>query len=249
MRFTRQVLALYVRIWRTYFSWARTLLPLAVIVFVPLGLVHAIPTHAEFGSLDLRGSLHLAAILIAVLALTATGLVGEVFYTGAVAAALTHRREDAAPKLSEVAREIKYGRLIVVDLIYALAVAAGLTLLFVPGVLIYVYLGMAAPIIEIEQRRVGDAFRRSFRLVRGHFWLVAAVLIPIELAGDALTGAAAALCHALFDGSLVTEWLTDTVSNILLTPFYAVAAVLLTLDLVADHDGTAPRLHKEPPTP
>ena len=47
--------------------------------------------------------------------------------------------------------------------------------------------------------------------------------------------------------SLLAEWLADTATNIVFTPFYAVAAVLLTLDLIADRDGTAPRLHSAPP--
>ncbi len=43
---------LYRRIGRTYLAWAPSLLPLAVVVFVPLGLVHAIPVHVEATSFD-----------------------------------------------------------------------------------------------------------------------------------------------------------------------------------------------------
>ncbi len=242
----REATSLYLRIWRTYFDWARTLLPLAFAVFVPLGLVHAVPVHANLDDLG-SGGLQILGLVIAALVLSVTGLVGEVFYTGAVAIALTHSHDGEQPSVREIARTVQYRRLIAVDLIYAAAVAVGLIVLFVPGFLIYVFFGLAAPVIEIERHGIRDGFRRSYDLVRGHFWLVAAVLIPIEVVGDGITDLATRLTHTLLGGSLLAEWLADTTSNIVLTPFYAVAAVLLTLDLIADRDGSAPRLRHQPP--
>jgi hypothetical protein len=240
-------LALYARIGRTYVNWARVLLPLAAAVFVPLGLIHAIPLHAHLDSIDTDHGLKALTVAGAVLALTASGLIGEVFYTGAVSIALAHPRVGGRPpSLREVARLVSYGRLIAVDLLYGVLVAVGLLAFFVPGVLIYVYFGLAAPAVEIERHGVREAFARSLRLVRGHFWLVFAVLAPIELAGDALTNLATDLSAHLLGGSLLAEWLADTASNIVLTPFYAVAAVLLTLDLIAARDGESPRLHSAP---
>ncbi len=242
----RKAPPLYGRIVRTYFHWARTLLPLAIWVFVPLGLIHAIPVHYEVTHLDVGGALELLVLVAAVLALAATGLIGEVFYTGAVAIALTHPHDGEPPSLVEVARMVSYRRLIVVDLLYGVLVAVGLAAFIVPGVLIYVYLGLAAPVIEIEEHTVRDALTRSFRLVRGHFWLVLLVLAPLEIGGDALTNVAIGIGHSIFGPSLIAEWLADTATNILFTPFYAVAAVLLTLDLIEDRDGSAPRLHTNP---
>jgi hypothetical protein len=239
-------LALYARIGRTYVRWARVLLPLAVIVFVPLGLVHAVPIHEELGSLDVSGGFKVFGLLLGLLVLSATGLIGEVFYTGAVSIALTHPHDGEPPTLREVARMINYGRLVAVDLIYGALVAVGFAFLILPGVLIYIYLGLTAPVVEIERRRVGDAFGRSLRLVRGHFWLVFCVLVPIEVLGDGLTREITDLAGHLLGGSLLAEWLADTGSNIVLTPFYAVAVVLLTLDLIALGDGEAPRLHSMP---
>jgi hypothetical protein len=240
------VLSLYARIVRTYFAWAGTLLPLAVAVFVPLGLVHAIPVHVDATTLDLGSGLRVAAAVLALLLLTTTGLLGEVFYTGAVSIALTHRRDGAPPSLREIAGTIKYGRLIAVDLIFGVLVAFGIVAFVVPGVLVFVYFGLAAPVVEIENRGVRGAFARSLRLVRGRFWYVLAVLVPIEVASDAVTGGATGLAHSLLGNSLFAEWLVDTSTNVLLTPFYAVAAVLLSIDLIAEKDGTEPRLHSAP---
>jgi len=242
-----RLFSLYARIWRTYFAWGPSLLLLAAAVFVPLGLVHAIPTHFEVESLDFDAGVELFALSLALLALTGVGLLGEVFYAGTVTILLTHPGEDhEPPSLRQIAAELNYGRLIAIDVVYVVLVALGLTLFVVPGVLAFVYLGLAAPVVEMEGRTVRGALRRSWRLVRGHFWLVLAVLVPIEVASDTVTNAATALAHGLLGNSLPAEWLTDTVSNIVLTPFYAVAAVLLTVDLIAARDGAAPALHSAP---
>jgi hypothetical protein len=241
------VLSLYKRIVRTYFAWAGTLLPLAFFVFVPLGLVHAIPVHVEATSFTAGSGLEIFGAALALLLLVTTGLLGEIFYTGAVAIALTHPHHGEPPSLLEVARTIRYGTLIVVDLIFGVLVAFGTLAFVIPGILVFVYLGLAAPVVEIEHRGVRGALARSYRLVRGHFWLVLAVLMPIEFFSDVATSVATHLSHDMLGESLVAEWLTDTATNILLTPFYAVAAVLLSLDLIAARDGTSPRLHSSPP--
>ena len=242
------VLSLYGRIWGAYRAWARSLIPLAFLVFVPLGLVHALPVHFDATRLDLGAGAELAGAVLAILLLAITGLLGEVFYTGAVAIALTHSHgEDGRPPgLLEVVRMVNYPVLIAIDLIFGVLVALGFVALVVPGVLVFVYLGLAAPVAEIEGRGVRAALARSIRLVRGHFWLVVAVLVPIEVLSDGLTQLATTGAHALLGDSLLAEWLTDTGTNIVLTPFYAVAAVLLTIDLIAAADGEGPRLHSAP---
>jgi hypothetical protein len=245
------LLSTYRRIVRTYFAWARTLLPLAFCVFVPLGLVHAIPVHVEATSLDFDNGIQIAGAVLALLLLATTGLLGEIFYTGAVAIALTHPRDDEGRPLAlrQVARTIDYRALVVVDLIFGVLVAVGFVAFLIPGILVFVYLGLAAPVVEIEHRGVRAALARSVRLVRGHFWLVLAVLVPIEIVSDVATGVATHTAHTLLGDSLVAKWATDTATNILLTPFYAVAAVLLAIDLIAARDGAGPPLHSSPPSP
>lgn len=240
-----EVLSTYVRIGRTYVRWAPSLLLLAVVVFVPLGLIHALAINAEIGSFGFGTGLKLVALIGLVLALAATGLIGEVFYTGAVAISLTHPKEGRPPSLRQIARMVNYGPLIAIDLLYGLLVAIGLIAFFVPGVLAFVWLGLAAPVVEIEHRGIRAAFARSVQLVRGKFLLVATVLIPIEIAGDALTDLATGFAHNLFGGSFVAEWLADVLTNIAFTPFYAVAAVLLTVDLIREKGGGV-ELHSKP---
>jgi hypothetical protein len=235
--------SIYARIGRAYLRRAHFLLLLGVIVFVPVGLIHSLTVSAEIGSFDIDGLVKIFAAAAAVMALAVTGLLGEVFYTGAVAVSLTHLHDGRPPSLREIARTIDYGRLIVIDLIYGALVAVGLILFVVPGVLAFVWLALAAPIVEIEHHGMRAAFARSVQLIRGRFLTVLAVLVPIELVGDAVTNLMTALAHDLLGESLGAYWLADVLSNLAFTPFYAVAAVLLTVDLIREKDGRDPRVH------
>ena len=85
-----------------------------------------------------------------------------------------------------------------------LIVAVGLLLAFVPARLAFVWFGLAGPVVEIEGRSVRGALARSWRLVRGHFWLVFRVLVPIEVVGDARLRAGSPVSSTACSG---TRWL------------------------------------------
>jgi hypothetical protein len=242
----RRVAATYARIWRTYRSWAASILTLAVIVFVPLGLLNALTMNVELDSLNIANGIKLAAFALAVGVVTATGLIGEVFFSGAIAISLTHPHGEDPPPLREIARRLNYGRLIAVDLIFVGIVAAGLLLGLLPGILAFVWLGLAGPIVELEDRTAAGALRRSLTLVRGNFWLVFLVLAPIELVGDAIGGGLAALVHELLGHTFLATWLAESLSDAALAPVFAVAAVLLTVELMREKDGEAPPVHLTP---
>jgi hypothetical protein len=244
--FGQRLAATYRNIWRTYWGWMPSLLILAAIVFLPLGLLDALSLQVDVDSLDITSGIKVAALLLAVGAVTMTGLLGEIFFSGAIAISLTHPHGEGPPKLREIAGRIKYGRLIVVDVVFVSIVAVGLLIGIVPGVLAFVFLGLAGSIVEIEDHSAAAALRRSFDLVRGSFWLVFWVLVPIEILGDAIgSGLAAAVHHELGD-TLLASWLAEAASNAVLSPVFAVAAVLLTVELIADKEGLAPPLHTTP---
>jgi ABC-type antimicrobial peptide transport system permease subunit len=237
--------SIYGQIARTYVRWAPSLVLLAVVVFIPLGLLHAITLSADIGSLDLEGELQIFALVAAVSALAVTGLLGEVFYTGAVAISLTHPHGDRPPSLREIAGMINYRRLIAIDLIYGVLVAVGFVFFIVPGLLAFVWLGLAAPVVEIEHRGIREAFARSVELVRGKFLVVLAVLVPIEIFGDTITNLLTVLAHDLLGETLLSEWLADVVANVAFTPFYAVAAVLIAVERIREKGGGV-ELHSKP---
>lgn len=246
MSFPRRLGATYVRIFRTYWSWAPAILLLAVVVFVPLGLLDALALEVDVESLDLDSGIKIAALVAAVALVTTTGLLGEVFFAGAVAISLTHPEHDRPPLLSHIARELNYRRLIAVDIAYVAIVLVGLLLFIVPGALAFVFLGLAGPAVELEERTVRGAFARSFQLVRGNFWLVFWVLVPIEIIGDGLSELIVGLVHDLLGDNLWASWLAEAASNAVLSPIFAVAAVLLTVDLIHRRDGSGPRLNSAP---
>jgi hypothetical protein len=239
----RRLTAIYGRIWRTYRSWASSLLLLALIVFLPLALLDALTMNVEVEALDVTSGIKVLALVLAVGAITATGLIGEVFFSGAIAVSLTHPHGEDPPSLREIAARLKYGRLIAVDLVYVALVAVGLLLGIVPGLLAFVFLGLAGPVVEIEERTAKEALARSTRLVRGNFWFVLWVLLPIQVAGDAIGHLLANLVHNVMGHTFVATWLAEAAADIALSPIFAVAAVLLTIELIAEREGRAPPLH------
>jgi hypothetical protein len=242
----RRLSAIYGRIWRTYRTWAPSLLLVALIVFLPLALLDALTMNVEVEALDITSGIKVAALVLAVGAITATGLIGEVFFSGAIAVSLTHPHGEDPPSLREIAGRLRYGRLIAVDLAYVGLVAVGLLLGVIPGLLAFVFLGLAGPVVEIEERSAKGALARSLRLVRGNFWFVLWVLLPIQVAGDALGHLLAGLVHSLLGHAFVATWLAEAATDIALSPLFAVAAVLLTVELIAERDGEAPPLHSAP---
>jgi hypothetical protein len=60
---------------------------------------------------------------------------------------------------------------------------------------------------------------------------VLAVLGPITLASEALTDVVLSVGHGVLGDSLFADWLGESAANIVLSPLYAVAAVLITLRL------------------
>jgi hypothetical protein len=76
--------------------------------------------------------------------------------------------------------------------------------------------------------------------------MAAAVLIPVEIVGDAANDALVGAAHNLVGHGLLAAWVGESVGNIVTAPVASVAIVLLTLDLIHHRDGDAPRLKRRP---
>jgi hypothetical protein len=217
---------------RTYARRAPQLLLIGAVVFVPLGFLEAVVGRiGPIGSAADNG-ITIAAVLALLLVQVVVGLVGEVFYSGAVANLIAHAREGERPSLRALAARLAYGRLIAVAVLYDAAVAVGLLAFVVPGVVLFTWLALAAPLVELQGCGVREAFTRSRRLVRGQFWPVLAVLAPITLASQSLDDAVRALGHDIAGHGLIADWFADAATSIVVYPLYAVAAVLITLQLL-----------------
>jgi hypothetical protein len=242
----RRLLGVYARLGRTYRAWAPDLLALAALVFIPLGFIDALLEQVDTGALDVTDGFKLAALLGAIAAVTASSLFGEVFFSGAIAASLTHPEQEDRPSFLQLARQISYGKLIAVDILYVAILILGAFLLIIGALLAFVWFSLSGAVVELEKRGVRDGFVRSYALVRGHFWMVAAVVFPLEVVGDAVNDAIVGWAHDLFGHNLLAAWVGESVGNIVTAPVFSVGVVLLTLDLIHHRDGAAPRLKRRP---
>jgi hypothetical protein len=238
----RRIGSVYAQIFRVYRAWWGAILLLAAAVFVPLGLLDAAALQVNVDSLDLSSGVKVFAFVAAAGAVTMTGLLGEVFFAGAIALSLTHPEGERPPGLRHLVRRISYRRLIVVDILYVVLVAVGLILLVVPGVVAFVLLGLSGPAVELEERTVRGSLARSYRLVRTDFWLVFWVLIPIELIGDAVGSFVEHLVHDALGDTFLATWISEALSNFALSPFFAIASVVLATRLIYALEGGGPRI-------
>lgn len=211
----------------------RLLLVGGLIVFVPLGLVEAVDGRLQELDLDNLDNLALFGVLAVAFGHAGSALLGEVFYSGVVAAGVAETRGRGRHTLRGIARAVPYGRLAVVDVLFALIAVIGLLLFVVPGFIFFVWFVLSGPVVKIEGRRPLAALRRSRELVRGNFWRVFGVVIPLELGTDLLVDGAAAVGHAALGESFLGEWAGAALGGVIATPLWAAAIVVLTYELIA----------------
>lgn len=240
----RETVGVFGGIFHVYRAWWADILVLSLIIFVPLGLLDAADTHA-LESIGPGHDVRLFALMAGALAVTATGILGEVFLAGAIGLSLTHAEEGRPPGIRFLARHLTFGPLILVDILYVLSIVIGFVLLIVPGFAALVYFALAGPIVEIEEQGVKSAFRRSFKLVRGSYWMVFAVLIPIEVIGESVQKGIEVAVESILGHSFIAVGLGEALAEAALSPLFAIAAVLLTRKLLEEKEGTilpGPRL-------
>jgi hypothetical protein len=217
---------------RTLREQWRLLLVAGLVVFVPLGFVEALDDYVSDVDFDEVGAFRLVEVLVVALVHSGTALCGEIFYTGVVAAGVSTLRGGERHGLRHVARILPYRRLIAVDLLFSAMVLVGFVLLIVPGIVFLVWFSLAGVVVKLEGRSAIDALRRSRELVRGSFWRVFAVVIPAELVSSVIVDAGGELGHDIADG-FAGEWLGATLGQLLATPLYAVAIVVVAYELLA----------------
>jgi hypothetical protein len=233
------VRGIYGQTLRTYWRQAGFLMLLGAVVFIPLSLLDALADKAQEIDTGEVTDFEFAALIAGLSAQGVTSLLGELFYSGAVAVTLADESRTRR-SLREVSRRLSYGRLIAVDLLYAAVVAVGLDAFVIPGVVLFTAFALAGPVVELEEVSVMGAFARSWALVRGHFWQVLAVLVPITLVSAVLSVVLLATLPPILGSHFLSDWIGEAASSIALSPFYAVAAVLITLQLSRRVRGTAP---------
>jgi hypothetical protein len=203
-----------------------------ILIFIPVGLLEAIDgglqesvTEAEFDAI------RVIEVAVAAFLLGAGALLGDVLYAGVVAAVVVAEREGGERRLREVLGHLPVLRLIAADLLLGLVVVVGLLLLVVPAFLWLTWFALIAPVIKVERPSVRAAFRRSRELVRGHFWLVFWIVIPIVLGSEILgTFIESGAIWVIGEGFL-GDWAAGVISNVLTAPPFALGVVVLYFEL------------------
>ncbi|HEX8770160.1 MAG TPA: hypothetical protein VF711_05265, partial [Acidimicrobiales bacterium] len=126
---------------------------------------------------------------------------------------------------------LRYRRLIAADVLLTILTAVASLFLLVPGLIVFTLLALAGPLINIEDLGVRAAFRRSSQLVRGHFWLVAAlVTVPVATEGEI----EAAVEVAVHGESFVVAFLVHALFGALVGAAVGLVEVTLAYRLTAD---------------
>ena len=215
-------------------------------IFIPLGLLDVAAHHAGELDLDELTWAQTAAVLGLGLSQIVTALLGEIFFAGVVAAAVSETHGGHALGVRALLRTLPYWTLIAIDILFALGLAVTLLLLVVPAIFFLGLFALATPLAKIEHLGVRAAFRRSRLLVRGHLRLALLVLVPVAIGGEILSELATAGLGDAFDDSLLAEWAGATLSGFIATPIWALAAVALTYELLEFDDGGAGRSRERP---
>jgi hypothetical protein len=233
----------------TYRSHFWPLIATAAIVFVPIALLEALTEPLR--EVETNDGLAVGEALGTGLLVAALSLLGEIFYSGVVAALVTARRGGRERTLGEVARELPYLRLLAVDALFALMVLGGLLLFIVPGLIVVAWFVLAGPVVELEHVGVRAAFRRSRDISRGSGLRILALMVPLLVIGDALTEAVAASGVWILGDDEIGHGLSVALSEVATAPFFGLAAVVTAHHLIEfrPRPSSPPSPVSPPPAP
>lgn len=118
------------------------------------------------------------------LSATAVSILGTVLLSGFLCRMVGEAEHGQEPAtVLDVLRHLPWWRLIRADILVVLITIVGVLLLIIPGGVAFTLLAVIGPVIEIEDRKVYAALRRSVRLTRQRFWTVALLAtLPVFLA-------------------------------------------------------------------
>jgi hypothetical protein len=165
------------------------------------------------------------ALVALVLTMMGLSVFGTEFFAGLMdRVAGEEERGHPRQPLRRILRTLPYGRLIAADVLLAVGTALFSLALVVPGIVFFTFFSLVGPVVVMEDRKVRDAFGRSRRLVRGHFWLVfILVTLPIVLEENVVHGIVEA-----FDGlGLLAVFVMNTLAGAVVGSIVAVVEVTL----------------------
>ena len=230
----------------------QSLIAIVAVVVVPLTLLQFLVTEVigeafvesriragvEIRTGDVAGAA-LGALAVAVLSILTWSVL-----TGAItrAAAGTFLGRDLQIEESYRFGLARLGSILLVGLLVALAVMAGLILLVIPGIIVLTRLSSSIAALVIEDERGREALRRSWNLVKGFGWRVFGAL----LFSSVLSGLVSSLLTLPFGRSVIGRAIGQTVASVITLPYGALVGILIYLDLrVRKEQYTAAELERD----
>ena len=121
----------------------------------------------------------------------------------------------------------------VASILFAIAVAVGLALIIVPGLIVLTFWCLIVPCIVISGAGVFQSFGQSYRTVRGYAWNVFGTLVLVFLIYLAL-GIVVGLILAVLP-TFLRNFVSTVVVGTLVAPFFALVITLIYYRLTAAH--------------
>ena len=203
--------------WELYRRFFARFVVTAGVVYVVLDLLGAI---AAESSNDL-GTAFWAVVSVVV------SIVGFFWVQGALAEAVHDVRDGRADvPVSELYSRTRprLPALITAGILAGIGIAIGFVLLIVPGLYLLTRWALIVPVVVLERRRAGEAFSRSWELVKGNGWSVLGLVLLTFIGVAIATQVIVALFAWLPD--FFGRWLGSLVAHSLTVPFAACALTL-----------------------
>jgi hypothetical protein len=229
--------ALYRRHWQN-------LIAIVAIVVVPLTIVQVVLVDAFVDDVKVEqladGSIRvtsgdLTAAIVGGLIVAVAFTLAFMILTGALtrAAAGTFLARDLSIADTYRYGFARLGSIMLVAILVVLAVAGGLLLFVIPGLIVLTRLWVSLPALVIEDRRGREALRRSWNLVKGYSWPVFGAIIVSGL----LTGLFSNLLAAVFPDNLVGNAIAQAIAAVLTTPYSVLVGILIYFSLRIRKEG------------
>jgi hypothetical protein len=209
--------------WNLYRRFFTRFVLVAAAVFVVVGFVSGLVAEAGEDSA-------LAALFWGLIAF-GVSIVGYFWLQGALVEAVRDVRDgrvDASVGELFARARPQLPALIAAGILAGIGIALGLIALIIPGLFLLTRWFLITPVIVLEGRSAGEAFGRSWELVRGHSWdafgLILLTLVAAAIAGLIVAGLAGLVLAPLPD--FLANWLSNIVVNSLIAPFVALAWTL-----------------------
>lgn len=210
--------------WDLYKKHWKHLISVAAIVYLGVALLSVVMT----------GLLGWVGVVISSL----ISIVALFWVQGALIKAAEDIRDGRADlSLSETYQAVrdKIGQIALASIMAGIAIAIGLLLLVVPGLILLTFWSLIIPVIVLEGKGAFDAFGRSRKLVSGNGWNVFGVIVLTFLLMIAVSIVLGLLLLPF--GELAREFLGDLVVGAVTAPFISLTWTLLYYRLSGAADG------------